>query len=163
MNFIHSIKLRLTLWYLSVFTLLIILLGSGVYLTLSRDLHGNMDVKLKNRAAQLAGFRDIISILAGGTFEEEFGELVSFHYYGQGGLRHVTPKGQAPPPVDRALIEKILLVRPEMIIYISCYPAALARDIGLLKEDYKVKKILLYDMFPQTVHCEAVVELVRKG
>jgi len=50
---------------------------------------------------------------------------------------------------------------PEMI-YVSCDPATLARDLKLLTaERYKVSNIILVDMFPQTYHLETVVSLIR--
>ena len=70
-NFIHSIKFRFTLWYLLILSILLVFLAGGIYGVLSRTLHNNFDESLRNRAEQLAGFRDIISIVAGGTFEEE--------------------------------------------------------------------------------------------
>lgn len=44
------------------------------------------------------------------------------------------------------------------MVYISCKPTSLARDLGVLIErGYKVKKTHCVDMFPGTVHCETVV------
>jgi len=56
------------------------------------------------------------------------------------------------------LINKIKGKKPEKIIYISCDPATLARDVALLKE-YRVQSIQPFDMFPQTSHVETVIEL----
>jgi len=50
---------------------------------------------------------------------------------------------------------------PEMV-YVSCDPATLARDLrALTQERYKIERITLVDMFPQTFHLETVVELRR--
>ncbi len=97
MNFIHSIKFRFTLWYLAVLGVLLILLGSGVYITLSRDLRQNLDDALRTRAEQLSRFRDIIAIVAGGTFEEEIGELISFYFYSGGELMYISHKESRAP------------------------------------------------------------------
>ncbi|MCP4689975.1 MAG: aminopeptidase P family protein, partial [Desulfobacterales bacterium] len=85
MNFIHSIKFRFTLWYLAVLAVLLLSLGSGVYFSLSRDLRQNLDNSLRTRAEQLSRFRDIISIVAGGT---EGGDC---HNSGTGQLRTGEP------------------------------------------------------------------------
>jgi 23S rRNA (uracil1939-C5)-methyltransferase len=58
-------------------------------------------------------------------------------------------------------IKKIISLRPEQIIYISCAPPTLARDIKLLMvEGYKPTKAFVLDLFPQTYHIESIVELV---
>ncbi|MDP2960063.1 MAG: 23S rRNA (uracil-5-)-methyltransferase RumA, partial [candidate division Zixibacteria bacterium] len=61
------------------------------------------------------------------------------------------------------VIFSILELKPEKIIYVSCNPATLARDLKLLCEaDYIFEKVQPVDMFPQTYHIEAVVKLKRK-
>lgn len=107
MNYIHSIKFRFTLWYLVVLTILMVFLAGGVYYTLSQTLYRNFDQTLRSRAEHLSGFRDIISIVASGTFEEELGEVVSFYYYEKDQLQQTTQpphKINTDPPID--LIDK---------------------------------------------------------
>jgi 23S rRNA (uracil1939-C5)-methyltransferase len=59
---------------------------------------------------------------------------------------------------------EIAQLRPEKIIYISCDPATLARDLALISEQgYEVTRSRPVDMFPQTYHLESVTELVRKS
>ncbi|MEZ4907370.1 MAG: 23S rRNA (uracil(1939)-C(5))-methyltransferase RlmD [Saprospiraceae bacterium] len=64
--------------------------------------------------------------------------------------------------LDKKVVEEILKLNPQKIIYISCNPATQARDIFLMKDDYTVKNSQAVDMFPHTHHIENVVELVRK-
>jgi len=53
-------------------------------------------------------------------------------------------------------------VSPERIVYISCYPSTLARDLGGLKNrGYKPEKIIAVDMFPRTHHIETVTLLKK--
>ncbi|MBU4536932.1 23S rRNA (uracil-5-)-methyltransferase RumA, partial [Patescibacteria group bacterium] len=59
------------------------------------------------------------------------------------------------------VIADILEIAPQRLIYVSCDPATLARDIALLKEQYDVKVIQPVDMFPQTVHVETIVLMSR--
>jgi len=47
------------------------------------------------------------------------------------------------------------------IIYVSCNPATLARDLGLLKQSYRISKVIPMDMFPQTRHVETLVVLEK--
>lgn len=58
-------------------------------------------------------------------------------------------------------IERIISLRPDKIIYVSCAPPTLARDIKLLiDKGYKLTKTSVLDLFPQTYHIEAIVELI---
>ena len=61
---------------------------------------------------------------------------------------------------DEALLETIVKMEPEKVVYVSCDPATLARDVKYLRENgYEVKKVRPVDMFPHTVHVETVVLL----
>ncbi len=60
------------------------------------------------------------------------------------------------------VVDQILKVKPEKIVYISCNPATQARDIALMDKAYKVEKVQPVDMFPHTHHVENVVLLKRR-
>ena len=64
--------------------------------------------------------------------------------------------------LDKHTIENILNIKPEKIVYISCNPASLVRDLKLLEESYEIKKIQPVDMFPFTSHVECVTVLYAK-
>ena len=51
--------------------------------------------------------------------------------------------------------------RPRSVIYVSCDPATLARDLARLPS-YALASLRAYDMFPQTAHVETVCELVPR-
>lgn len=65
----------------------------------------------------------------------------------------------------KEIIGAMSLLQPKAFIYVSCDPATLARDIGLLQKesDFRVKEIVPLDMFPQTYHIESASLLVRTG
>ena len=84
MNFIHSIKFRITALYLMVLAALLITMSCGIYFSLSWLLFRNLDDSLKLRAKQLTDFRNIIGIIASGTFEEAEGENISFFFNDHG-------------------------------------------------------------------------------
>ena len=68
------------------------------------------------------------------------------------------------PPRDgmhQKVVEQILKLAPEKIVYVSCNSATQARDLALMKEQYRLVKILPVDMFPQTHHVENIALLVR--
>lgn len=64
---------------------------------------------------------------------------------------------------DEAFLSSVVKLAPERIVYISCNPETLARDLKYLKQKgYEVGKAWPYDMFPWTGHVETVVGLQRK-
>lgn len=68
------------------------------------------------------------------------------------------------PPRDgmhKDVIQQIVNIRPEKIVYVSCNSATQARDLELMKTYYKVIKVQPVDMFPQTHHVENVVLLEK--
>jgi len=64
--------------------------------------------------------------------------------------------------VHQNVIDAILASLPKRIVYVSCNPATQARDLSLLKEEYKITAVQPVDMFPHTHHVENVVKLERK-
>ena len=64
--------------------------------------------------------------------------------------------------LDSKTKEILLDIKSPKIIYISCNPITLARDINTLKQLYNLEKIELVDMFPNTYHCESVCILERR-
>jgi 23S rRNA (uracil1939-C5)-methyltransferase len=63
--------------------------------------------------------------------------------------------------LDKDVVEQILTINPEKVVYISCNPATQARDIALMKDKYSALKSQAVDMFPHTHHVENVVLLKR--
>ena len=59
-------------------------------------------------------------------------------------------------------IDNILAVKPEKVIYISCNPASLIRDLKLMEQEYDIKAIQPVDMFPFTSHVECVAVMTLK-
>jgi 23S rRNA (uracil1939-C5)-methyltransferase len=70
-----------------------------------------------------------------------------------------------PPRVGaRGILDLLVFLRPRKILYISCEPPTLARDLSrLITLGYNVKRVQPLDMFPQTYHIEVIVELSAKG
>ena len=64
--------------------------------------------------------------------------------------------------LDQQLLETLLKVKPKRIVYVSCNPSTLAKDISVLAPLYKIEYIQPVDMFPQTSHVECVSRLVLK-
>ncbi len=68
------------------------------------------------------------------------------------------PRTGLSPEVTQALVKS----QAQRIIYVSCNPATLARDMALLSEEYSLKELIPLDFFPQTPHVESCVLLVKK-
>lgn len=68
------------------------------------------------------------------------------------------PRGGLSPLLRRWLRQ----AGPQRLTYVSCHPATLARDLKLLANAFAVESLALLDMFPQTGHMEAVVQLLPR-
>lgn len=69
------------------------------------------------------------------------------------------PRAGLTPEVPEALAAR----PPERVLYVSCNPATLARDLKRLGSGFVIESIRSFDLFPQTAHVETVVLLVRTG
>lgn len=69
------------------------------------------------------------------------------------------PRKGCPP----AMLERLREVRPAQVIYVSCHPATMARDLNILCREgvFKLTQMVPLDMFPQTAHVESVADLRR--
>lgn len=62
---------------------------------------------------------------------------------------------------DEALLRTMIEMKPKRIVYVSCNPGTLARDLRILEDGgFKTEEVTPVDMFPQTTHVEAVASLV---
>jgi 23S rRNA (uracil1939-C5)-methyltransferase len=68
------------------------------------------------------------------------------------------------PPREgaRECVPALKAMAPERIVYVSCDPQTLARDLGELREMYHLRAIEIFDLFPQTAHVEVVAALEKR-
>lgn len=64
--------------------------------------------------------------------------------------------------LDKKSIANIMTIAPKEIIYISCDPTTLTRDLKELRGKYDISNVSIADMFPNTYHCESITVLERK-
>jgi 23S rRNA (uracil1939-C5)-methyltransferase len=65
--------------------------------------------------------------------------------------------------LSKEALAGLIRLGPDRLVYISCEPATLARDLHVLQEGgYRVARLQGFDMFPQTLHIETVTELMRQ-
>jgi 23S rRNA (uracil1939-C5)-methyltransferase len=67
------------------------------------------------------------------------------------------PRTGCPAP----MLELLRQCRPKQVIYVSCHPATLARDLNILCAEtvFELKNVIPLDMFPQTQHVECVADV----
>ena len=93
-------------------------------------------------------YSDIQKIYGNGIFVTYLNDLVIVH----------------PPRagLDKKSCQYLIDMNPKNIIYISCDPNTLMRDLKILGNIYSIKEITPYNLFPKTYHCESIVVLERK-
>ncbi|MGE5474193.1 MAG: 23S rRNA (uracil(1939)-C(5))-methyltransferase RlmD [Ignavibacteriales bacterium] len=89
-------------------------------------------------------------------------EKVMPELYAKGETANVVVLDPPRKGCEKVLIDTVVEMGPERIVYVSCNPSTLARDLKVFAEKgYKVKEIQPVDMFPQTYHVECCVLLAR--
>jgi 23S rRNA (uracil1939-C5)-methyltransferase len=76
------------------------------------------------------------------------------------------PRVVVDPPrtgLSQPVRDRLLGQRPARLTYVSCHPAALARDLRAMMAAYRIESMTVIDLFPQTAHMEVVVQLVKEG
>lgn len=105
------------------------------------------------RNAKLNGFSNTL-------FEAGPAEQVIPRWYKEGRTADVLMVDPPRKGCDEQLLRTILKQRPNRVVYVSCNPATLARDLRILEDGgYRTKEVQPVDMFPQSTHCEAVAWL----
>lgn len=109
------------------------------------------------RNAEINGFTNTY-------FEAGPAEVVIPNWYKEGKTADVLVVDPPRKGCDEALLQTILEQKPKRVVYVSCNPGTLARDLRILEDGgYVTQEVQPVDMFPQTTHCEAVawLELVK--
>ena len=93
-----------------------------------------------------------------GDVEQAFDELIN--------KKNIIPTAIIVDPprkgLDDRTIENIIKVSPNRLVYISCNPATMVRDLAKLEDTYTITKIQPVDMFPYTKHVECVVAMTLR-
>jgi 23S rRNA (uracil1939-C5)-methyltransferase len=108
--------------------------------------------------ARINGFRHVE------FFEGAAENVVPEQYEKSGGALHADVVTIDPPRkgCDEKLLETIIHMRPQKIVYVSCDPATLARDLKYLTgHGYQLRRVRACDMFGHSAHVETIVLLVN--
>ncbi|WP_121664324.1 23S rRNA (uracil(1939)-C(5))-methyltransferase RlmD [Metabacillus litoralis] len=90
-------------------------------------------------------------------------EVVIPEWYKQGNQANVIVVDPPRKGCDEALLKTILDMKPKKVVYVSCNPGTLARDLQVLElGGYKTVEVQPVDMFPHTTHVEVVSQMILK-
>lgn len=64
--------------------------------------------------------------------------------------------------LNKETLKNIIKIKPQELIYMSCNPITLVRDLQILNNLYNIEETYMLEMFPRTKHVETIVKLVRK-
>ncbi|WFD10837.1 23S rRNA (uracil(1939)-C(5))-methyltransferase RlmD [Tepidibacter hydrothermalis] len=91
-------------------------------------------------------------------------EVVVPALYEEGKVADVVVVDPPRKGCDERVLDTIVSMNPSKVVYVSCNPSTLARDLAYLDErGYKCEEIQPVDMFPHTMHVETVVRLCRQN
>lgn len=135
---------------------------------------GTISLFLAQRAKRVLGVEIVEEAIADARRNAELNGVTNAEF-AVGAAEDVIPRwkeqGVTPdvivvdPPrkgCDPALLDTMLAMRPERMVYVSCNPSTLARDLQVLAGGgYRIVEVQPVDMFPQTTHVESVALLVR--
>lgn len=135
---------------------------------------GTIGISLADRVQEVLGMEVVAEAVEDAKANAARNGLENVHYF-VGKAEKIMPQwlreGIQPtvvfvdPPrkgLEASFIETTAAVKPERIVYISCNPATLARDLALFAEEgYVTKQVQPVDLFPQTTHVETVVLMSR--
>lgn len=90
-------------------------------------------------------------------------EVAIPNWYKEGNTADVLVVDPPRKGCDEALLQTIIEMKPKKVVYVSCNPATLARDLRILEDGgYKTLEVQPVDMFPGTTHVEAVAKIVLR-
>ena len=135
--------------------------GTGtIGLSFAKKVHGVTGVEINRNAIKDAIKNSLINDIHNAHFERD--DATDF-------MMNTNQKFDViimDPPRKGSTLEFIQAckrINPRTIVYVSCDPVTLARDLGLFKPEFEVKKVQPVDMFPMSSHVETVVLLSRKN
>ena len=135
---------------------------------------GAMSLLAKDKAKHIIGIESIpeaVENAAANALRNDIHNVSFLCADAAEGLRDVLCKGKVdtllvdPPRTGMSdmMLDVILSSDIRKIVYVSCNPATLARNLKTLKRDYQVVTVIPFDLFPNTPHIEAIAVLQRNG
>lgn len=132
---------------------------------------GTIGLFLAREAENVIGFELIESAVRDAVKNAAVHGIENIQFIQGDILEHIRTERKKPdvivtdPPragMHEKITRQMAAIRPERIVYVSCNPTTLARDLAILAPNYDIRAVQPVDMFPQTYHIETVVKLEKK-
>lgn len=136
---------------------------------------GNFTLPIATMAGSVTGIEGDEGLIARARLNAESNGISNTEFYVQDLTEDISKSPWANKKYSKILIdparpgalemmENVAKMKPERIVYVSCNPATLARDAGVLVNDYryKLQSAGVMDMFPHTAHVESMALFVKK-
>ena len=135
---------------------------------------GNFTLPMGVLAENVVGVEGVAALVAKGAYNAALNNLSNVTFYQHNLEEDVTRQPWAGEGFNKVLLdparagaagvmEHIVKLAPELVVYVSCNPTTLARDCQvLLTSGYQLERVTMLDMFPHTGHLESMVLFSRK-
>jgi 23S rRNA (uracil1939-C5)-methyltransferase len=132
---------------------------------------GTIPIWLSDQAARVTGIEIVETAVADAKKNAAINQIDNCEFLA-GDIRQVLPRLQKTPDVmvidpprvgmHKDVVAQVLALGSKTIVYVSCNPATLARDLEMLTSRYEVVEVQPVDMFPHTYHIESVALLKHR-
>lgn len=135
---------------------------------------GNFTLPLAKRAASVVGVEGVPALVEKGQQNATLNDLPNVTFFHENLEEDVTLQAWAKNGFDKILLDParagapgvmqhVVKLAPQRVVYVSCNPATLARDSEvLLAAGYQIQRLAMLDMFPHTGHLESMVLFEHK-
>lgn len=146
-------------------TLLDLYCGAGtIGLTMAKDCKELIGVEIIPQAIENARRNAELNGINNARFICDDASGAAKTLYEEGIRPHVIVLDPPRKGCSADVIETVVSMSPERVVYVSCDPATLARDSGIFEnKGYRVTRLCAVDMFPKTVHVESIALLSRQS
>ncbi len=136
---------------------------------------GGIALHLAKDAKQVAGIESVDEAVRNAAENSRLNDLHNCHFFAGDAAVELQKLSAGKPPslvtvnpprkgCSEELLQTLYQLMPKQVIYVSCDPDSLARDLKILTDNgYQIKQLQPVDMFPQTAHIEMVVQLEKSG
>ena len=133
---------------------------------------GNFTLPLAKRAKQVVGVEGVATLVANGLYNAQINALNNVEFFQHNLEEDVTLQPWAKLGFDKVLLDParagaagvmdhIVKLAPQKVVYVSCNPTTLARDSQILiAAGYQMARVRMLDMFPHTGHLESMALFV---